>query len=180
MDVATLLHGESWCAIGAVATRAYMPERSTKDIDILVVAERRPHLRKALVESGWKEGAELHFPGSSLGLSGSTFMKDQTEIDIISSEQPWAIEALRTPQFDQTGLCVIPLPYLILMKLDAARAIDQGDLSRMLGRVTEKDLEPIIAVAKKYLREPEIESDIRQYAELGRLERIQTRAEERK
>jgi hypothetical protein len=173
VDIGTALRGESWCAVGAIATRAYMPERSTKDIDILVLHERYDAIRQAFIADGWKEGSRLHFPGSSLGLSGSTFMKEGVEVDVMTSEQTWATKALASPHYDQTGLRVIPLAYLVLMKLDAARAIDQGDLSRMLGRVDENELEAITSVVKEYLREAEIDNEIRQYAELGRLERSQ-------
>ena len=35
-DLRPILHGIPWAIVGAVATRAYMPERATKDLDILV------------------------------------------------------------------------------------------------------------------------------------------------
>jgi hypothetical protein len=105
-------------------------------------------------------------------------MKEGVEVDIMSSEQGWVTKALASPHYDQAGLRVIPLAYLVLMKLDAARAIDQGDLSRMLGRVDEKQLDAIASAVKEYLPEPEIEDEIRQYAELGRLERPRAQIDE--
>jgi len=35
-DLRPILRGIDWAIIGGVATRAYMPERMTKDLDILV------------------------------------------------------------------------------------------------------------------------------------------------
>ena len=35
-DLRKILKGILWVIIGGVATRAYMPERMTKDLDILV------------------------------------------------------------------------------------------------------------------------------------------------
>jgi hypothetical protein len=35
-DLRSVLHGIPWAIAGAVATRAYMPERATKDPDLLV------------------------------------------------------------------------------------------------------------------------------------------------
>src|SRR5262245_18737226 len=35
-DLRPILAGLDWAIVGAVATRAYMPERATKDLDILV------------------------------------------------------------------------------------------------------------------------------------------------
>ena len=35
-DLRIVLQGIRWAVVGAVATRAYMPERMTRDLDILV------------------------------------------------------------------------------------------------------------------------------------------------
>ena len=41
-DLRQVLTGIPWVVVGGVATRAYMPERATKDLDILVSNCRRP------------------------------------------------------------------------------------------------------------------------------------------
>ncbi|HET7813759.1 MAG TPA: hypothetical protein VFL13_05250, partial [Candidatus Baltobacteraceae bacterium] len=69
-----------------------------------------------------------------------------------------------------TGLRVVPLPYLVLMKFDAARGIDQGDLTRMLGAVSDAEVESIAAIVEEYTGDPGAADDIRQYAQLGRWE----------
>jgi hypothetical protein len=57
------------------------------------------------------------------------------------------------------------------MKLDAARSVDQGDLSRILGRRTDDELDAVAAVVKKhYSHDPAALEDVRQYAEVGRWE----------
>jgi hypothetical protein len=57
------------------------------------------------------------------------------------------------------------------MKLDAARSIDQGDLSRILGRLSNAELDAVATVIKKhYSHDPAALEDLRQYAEVGRWE----------
>jgi len=169
VKISELLGDIPWTVVGGIATRAYMPERSTADVDILVEHARFDEVRRRLKSDGWKPGNDLAFPDASLGLRGTAW-KRESELDILSSGQAWANEALSVEAYDQTGLRVVALPYLVLMKLDAARGIDQGDLSRMLGRLDDAQLENVIAVVSRHLRDPQAIEDIRQYAQLGRWE----------
>ena len=41
-DLRELLGGLDWVIVGGVATRAYMPERMTNDLDILIRASDGP------------------------------------------------------------------------------------------------------------------------------------------
>ncbi|MBA3532298.1 MAG: hypothetical protein H0T73_10295, partial [Ardenticatenales bacterium] len=47
-DLRPILQDIPWAIIGGVATRAYMPERATKDIDILVAVENQNEALSAL------------------------------------------------------------------------------------------------------------------------------------
>ncbi len=38
-DLSEILTGISWAVVGPVATRTYMPERATQDLEILVIAD---------------------------------------------------------------------------------------------------------------------------------------------
>ncbi|MDQ2681733.1 MAG: nucleotidyltransferase family protein [Candidatus Eremiobacteraeota bacterium] len=165
-----ILRGIPWCVIGGVATRAYMPERATKDIDVLIAHADAAKSEAALEAAGWTRGRELFFPNASLGLYGSAWNNAGAQLDMLSSAQPWVSEALRAPHYDETGLRVIPLAYLVLMKIDSARTIDQGDLGRMLGRVSNAELEQIANVIMKFSFDPQAADDVRQYAQIGRWE----------
>ncbi len=169
LKISELLNDIPWTVVGGIATRAYMPERTTSDVDILVEHARFDEVCGRLESDGWKPGNDLVFPDASLGLRGTAWTRE-SELDILSSGQAWANEALSVEAYDQTGLRVVALPYLVLMKLDAARGIDQGDLSRMLGRLDDAQLENLIAVVGRHLRDPQAMEDIRQYAQLGRWE----------
>ena len=155
---------------GGIAVRAYAPERKTQDIDVLVDHQRHAEAERRLAGSQWTTDGRLYFPNSMLGLSGSAWLKDGQKLDLIATDQPWGAEALAAPVFDQTGLRVLPLAYLVLMKIDSARGIDQGDLSRMLGRLDTAQVDDVVALVARHHRDPHAAEDVRQYAELGALE----------
>ena len=81
-----------------------------------------------------------------------------------------ATESFGTIITNNRGQRVLPLPYLVLMKLDSARGIDQGDLSRMLGRLSDDKVEEIVDIVMRHYGDPQAADDIRQYAALGRWE----------
>ena len=93
------------------------------------------------------------------------------EIDLITSEQAWAGEAFAAPLArDPNGERAIPLAYLVLMKLDSARAIDQADLARVLGRLAPEQVEDVIRIVERHYRDPSAADDLRQYHEVGKWE----------
>jgi hypothetical protein len=165
------LFGEIPAAVvGGVATRAYAPERHTRDIDFLVAHECYEEAIRRLLILEWSKVNDLLFPNTSLRLYGSAWEKDDLSIDVIATDQAWADEALRIEAVDQTGLRIVALPYLVLMKLDSARGIDQGDLTRMLGRLNESELERVVRVVERYSHDPQAGDDVRPYFLLGRIE----------
>ncbi len=159
--------------VGAHAANAYMPPRHTADVDFLVPNHRFREAEKALSAEGWQRSLDLVFPNANLGLHGSAWSHQQTneQLDLISSPQPWVEAAFDAPIVRaQDGARVLPLPFLVLMKLDSARTTDQGDLGRMLGRLDNAAVENVIAVVTKHYGDPQAADDIRQYAEIGRWE----------
>jgi len=162
-----------FCVVGGIATRAYMPERSTKDIDFLVSAHDFQVAEQRLRDAGYSatgQRDDLFFPDSRLGLFGRAWQKANIRIDLISSSQEWVHEAMMAETYDQTGLRVIALPYLVLMKIDASRGQDQADVERMLGRVSAEEIERIAKIVDRYSGDPQAAEDVRQYALLGQME----------
>ena len=51
---------------------------------------------------------------------------------------------------DEAGYPTIGLPYLILLKMDAQRAQDWADVSRMLGWASDADLDAVRAVFQRF------------------------------
>ncbi len=166
-----LLDGIPYMLVGGYATASYAPERYTQDVDMVVLPADIARIEDRLRNDGWQRSSELTFPDSTLGLFGASFSKTcEMDLDVISSNDRWLEAAFAaTPVINRFGKRVIPLPYLVLMKTDSARAIDQADLSRMLGRVDQDKVEEIVSEIER-LYGPSLSEDLRQYAEIGRWE----------
>lgn len=147
--------------VGAVATALYMPERVTRDLDILVLAEDAPAVHHQLMAAGYRRAGSLMIGGSVWETPGGL-------LDVIESDEPWAREALADPARSPTGRPVIRLPYLVLMKLHASRTIDFGDLSRMLGFADDAARREVREVVGRY--KPDALEDVESFIELGALE----------
>ncbi len=161
-DLRSVLQDIPWAVVGAVATRAYMPERATKDLDILVRQEDSHEVRERLEAAGYQYITQLAIPGflvqSPQGI----------EVDVILGDYPWLDEALARPRQDQAGYPVLDLPYLVLMKMAASRSRDVGDLGTMLGLASEEELVSVRAVVARYA--PTEIDDLEGLIYLGRLE----------
>ena len=62
-DLTDVLAGLPWAVVGAVATRAYMPERATQDLDILVTTEVAQEVRARLEGARFQKVQELAIRG---------------------------------------------------------------------------------------------------------------------
>jgi hypothetical protein len=161
-DLRPVLQGISWVVIGAVATRAYMPERATKDLDILVRREDGDKVRERLEAAGYTFVTHLAVPGFLV------HSPEGVEVDVVLGDDPWLDEALAHPRQDPAGFPVLDLPYLVLMKLIASRLQDVADLSRMLGLASDEELAAVRAVVARYA--PTEMDDLESLIYLGRFE----------
>lgn len=161
-DLTPTLAGIPWGVVGAVATRAYMPERTTQDLDILVAASDREAARGRLQRAGF-------LPVQELAIGGMTWRSPTGAlVDVIESHAPWVAEALRSLTQDPQGLPVLDLPYLVLMKVQAGRTLDLADASRMLGLAQEAVRQATRELFKRWL--PDALEDLESLIVLGRLE----------
>lgn len=149
--------------VGDIATRLYMPERMTLDLDILILAEDAPLIYQDLELAGSQRIGELSIAGSQWQLS------DGTSLDVIESTADWVSQAIANPNYAPDGLPIVALPYLVLMKLTASRTQDLADVSRMLGEATGSALQEVREVISIYL--PSAVEDLESLIILGRLER---------
>jgi hypothetical protein len=163
-DLRPVLDPIPWAVVGAVATRHYMPERTTRDLDIAVWFEDASAVRQRLTVAGFSYSGELAIGGSSW-ISSEGF-----PVDVIEMQAPWARQALQEAQAnrDPHGLPILPLPYLVLTKFEAGRVIDIADLTRMLGQATEDQIEQVRKLFSKFY--PEDLEDLESLIHLGRLE----------
>ena len=161
-DLRPVLEGIPWVIAGAVATRAYMPERATRDLDIVIHPRDGGRVRKRLMAAGYQYVSQLAVPGFLVR------SPEGVEVDVIQVDYPWLDEALAGPRRDPAGYPVLDLPYLVLMKMASSRAQDVADLSRMLGLASEEDLGQVRAVASRYI--PDEIEDLESLIYLGRVE----------
>jgi hypothetical protein len=160
IDIANILSDLPYVVVGGVATRAYMAERMTLDIDILVHSEHWLGIEVALEAAGGENTG-------SLSIGGFSFQFGADVLDVLVSDASWVKEALASPNF-QNGLPIISLEYLVLLKLKASRSIDLGDLSRMLGQANNSALARVRETVQTYL--PEATEDLESLIILGKLE----------
>jgi len=161
-DLSKILKSIQWAVVGGVATRAYMPERATIDIDILVKTKDNKKARELMRTAGCKYIQEI-------AIGGSTWeMPDANLVDIIESDEIWISEALDELNRDAQGLPIISLPYLVLMKLRSGRTQDLADISRMLGLADDDDIHRVRKIVEKY--QPDDLEDLESLITLGRLE----------
>ncbi len=143
-DLRTILKDIEWVIVGGVATRAYMPERMTKDLDILINAADEATALSHLQTAGY----EIVQP---LAIAGYVLRSDEgIEIDLLLGSHTWLEEALAQPEIDPAGYPVLGLPYLILMKMASSRGRDLGDITTMLGWADEETLDQVRAVVARY------------------------------
>jgi len=161
-DLRDVLQGIGWVIVGGVATRAYMPERVTKDLDILVRRGDEEAVLQRLQDAGYKIISRLAVPGYLLlSLEG-------VEVDLLLGEQPWLGEALANPERDPAGYPVLSLPYLVLLKLEASRTQDVADISRMLGWASDEQLRAVRDIIARY--SPHDRDDLESLIFLGQQE----------
>lgn len=161
-DLRPVLGDTPWIIVGGVATRAYMPERSTQDLDILIRAADLPPVCQKLEAAGYSRITALLIPGVAYRSPAGV------EVDVLTSDAPWLTEALAQPHYDGAGYPVLALPYLVLLKLAASRAQDLADLSRMLGLADAPMLAHIRQLVQRYA--PEDAEDVASLIYLGQIE----------
>ena len=163
-DLSTVLTAVSWAVVGAVATRLYMPERLTRDLDIAIWVGDFAVVHRELVAAGFvNQGA--------LSIGGATWQTlDGQLIYMIEGRESWWPQALAEAQTnrDAAGLPILPLSYLIYMKMQASRPQDLGDLARMLGQADDNSLDKIRAFLRRYA--PDDLEDLESLIKLGKLE----------
>lgn len=162
-DLNAIIQRVPFVVVGGVATRLYMPERMTLDVDILIRAEDSVLVYGELQQSGHQRTGDLSIGGSQWQLL------DGTCLDILEGTDDWVVKALAEPNYGPDGLPVITLPYLVLMKLLAGRSQDLADISRMLGGALEEELDSIRGVVGQYLATAQ--EDLESLIALGQLER---------
>lgn len=152
---------------GANAANAYMPPRSTGDLDIALRVTDLAAAGKALAEAGWDFLGNLQLYEN---LRGTAWKKGDHEIDLIGLPGAWGQAAIADAQDNRlvAGLPTLTLPYVVVMKLISARPQDSADITRMLGPASEPTLNMVRAVVARW--RPQDAEELEQLIALGQLE----------
>ena len=161
-DLRQVIRKTPFLLVGGLATRHYMPERTTLDTDILVLAEDQEAVEGELTAAGCQKLGVLAISGSTWALPNGT------TLDVVISDAPWAREAIERPLQTADGIPVIALPYLVLMKLYAGRSQDIADITRMVGGADELALAEVRSTVARHM--PDAANDVESMIVLGRLE----------
>jgi hypothetical protein len=166
--VMPICEGVPYMLVGAHGAAIYAPERATQRIDIVVPHGKVARVTDLLLADGWNTIADPDFRGSTLGLFGFAFSRNGfQDINVLSSYARWLESAFEAPEIvNSFSRRVMPLPYLVLMMTDSARALDQADLFRMLGRLGKTEVDEVLDVVERIYGK-DFSHDIRQYAEIG-------------
>ena len=153
-----------WAVVGAAATRLYMPERTTQDLDVAIHAQDALAAREKLARARFTYVGEL-------SIGGSTWRAPEGQmIDVIEGREEWWNDALQEAQTnrDAQGLPILPLRFLVLMKFQAGRIQDIADITRMLGQADASTLDAVRSLFKQYA--PADLADLESLITLGKLE----------
>jgi hypothetical protein len=171
-DLLPLLHGIRWALIGGLALRAYMPERMTLDVDVLIHDRDASVVRAAFVAAGYRVIGLLSVGGFTVQMPDSEAMP----IDVLTRADPWLDDALAQPVYDSAGYPVLSRPYLVLIKLQAGRTQDLADVQRLLAQTPSIERTAIRALVETF--SPELVEDYDSLVSLADLEFGPPRAEQ--
>ncbi len=170
LDLTPVLSPIGWAVVGAVATRHYMPERMTQDLDIAIAVGDSAEARRKLKEAGFVyQGERRTLRVRCIGGSSWT-APDGTSVDVVEGTDEWWANAIAEAQSnrDAQGLPILPLRYLVLMKFRAGRVQDLADVTRMLGQADNETLASVRRLFARYA--PDDREDLESLIALGKLE----------
>lgn len=148
-DLTDVLRGIPWAVAGGVATRRYMPERDTRDLDVVVMVGDFARAEAALRAVGY----EPHGALAITDIEASTWTApDGTPVDLITLPDAWAETALEEAarNLEPDGMPVLPLAYLVMLKMDAIRPQDTADNERMLAAATPEQRDRVREVIRRW------------------------------
>jgi hypothetical protein len=154
-----------FAVIGGVGLRLYAPERTTRDLDIIVARRDVAEAEQRLSAQGWERIGELPIGGSAWRSAGGE------DLDLVVGAEEWwpAMIADAQANRDGQGLPILPLPGQVWLKLRAGRTVDAADPSRLLGLATAEQIDQTRAFLQAHAGATDLE-DFESLVRLGRLE----------
>jgi hypothetical protein len=151
-----------YVVVCGIAAAYYQPARFTEDIDLMVLAEASTTVEQALRQAGWTQLGIISFGGSSWQSPNGEL------IDLLHApDQSWVSAALDFPIKTPEDLPVIDLPYLLILKLAATRAVDISDIVGMLQQANELEKQRIRQIIATH--RPDLLEDFEQFEAIAQL-----------
>lgn len=163
-DLTSVLAPLRWALVGGLALRAYMPERMTLDVDVLIHERDATAARRAFVDTGYDIVGQLSIGGFTVRQPEP----DAVTVDVITGRDPWVDDALAGPHYDSGGHPVLPRPYLTLSKLQAGRTQDLADVQRLLAGTPPNERASTRQLVERYA--PDLAEDYDSLVTLADLE----------
>lgn len=102
-----------FAVVGGLATARYMPQRMTLDTDVLVSATDLTAVEKILEEGNCARLGTRTIGGSTWRMPGGR------TLDVLALDRDWVREAIDGATRDDSGLPVVSLAHLVLMKAES-------------------------------------------------------------
>jgi hypothetical protein len=165
-DLTNVLGDIPWAVAGGVATRRYMPERHTSDLDIVLMVEDQQRAESLLAAAGYAAKGPLAIEG----VPGSTWDSPEgVPVDLITLPDGWAETALEeaATNLGSDGMPVLPLAFLVILKMDAIRPQDTADVERMLAAASPEMRDHVRSVVRRW--EPRLIGDLESTIAMAKL-----------
>ena len=148
--------------VSGIASAHYQPARFTEDIDLMILAAESATVEQALFQAGWSQLGVISFGGSSWQSANGEL------IDLLHApNQSWVAIALDSPIKTSEGLQIIDLPYLLILKLSATRAVDISDIVGMLQHASDDEKQRIRQVIETH--RSDLLEDFNQFCAIAQL-----------
>jgi hypothetical protein len=149
-----LLGTTPWVLVGGLALRAYIPERMTLDVALLVHDRDGEAVRRAYAAAGYQVTGQLSIGGFRV----LAVEPGAPPIDVLTRSDAWLDAALAMPARDPAGYPVLARTYLILLKLQAGRTQDLADVQRLVAYTSAAERDEFAQVVRR--ESPELVEDL--------------------
>lgn len=163
-NLRAVLGAVPWVLVGGIALRAYMPERMTLDVDILIHTRNANAVRNSFIAASYLVIGQLSIGGFTVQAADIA----EPPIDVLIRNDSWLDGALANPVADPAGYPVLSRPYLLLIKLQAGRTQDLADVQRLLSQTVQAERASIRALIEQ--ESPELVEDFDSLVTLADLE----------
>jgi len=144
-DISAILGSIRWVLIGGLALRAYIPERMTLDVDIMIFEADEAAAKAAFAAAGYQLTGPLTIGGFT-----AHAVDNGAPIYVLTSAEPWFSDAVAHPTLDPAGLPAMPRFYLLLQKLQAGRTQDLADVQRLLRGTSAEERAAMRLIVSQY------------------------------